>query len=339
MPSAAVARGAEGGVAGRGPGTTRGPGSRAGRCGGRGRRPRRARPSQNLAWARKLRSTRRRGWSSRSHSSHQSKAAFITWRARRPTQCPEAAGSAGSMPGGGEDAVALGVRDDGQDRQRRVGGGLFGGPVGEVVHLVQRVLAGAGAALGEAGRPSGGGRGGGRGTGARTSSKSWTTSSSAPRVALQHEQRRARAWGRRAASAAAAWQASRARARLVLAGAGRAATVAQASRTEASADSGSASSQSRAQAAVPDSRARTVTRWPRRSQSSPVAASSARTSCPAALGQRGARGDEFGVVERGVEGLGGALAATAQGWWRWRHRGELPHTTRSVDGDRSTAIG
>ena len=56
------------------------------------------RPSQPFAWARKLRSISRRGWPSCSHSSHQSKAAFITRRARRPAQCPEVFGSVGSCP-------------------------------------------------------------------------------------------------------------------------------------------------------------------------------------------------------------------------------------------------
>src|SRR5690606_40085297 len=55
------------------------------------------------------------------------------------------------VAGGGQRAVALGVRDHREDRQRRVGGGLLGGPVGEVVHLVQRVRPGLDAVLGEPG--------------------------------------------------------------------------------------------------------------------------------------------------------------------------------------------
>jgi hypothetical protein len=38
---------------------------------------------------------------------------------------------------------------------------------------------------------------------------------------------------------------------------------------------------------------------------------------PSPLVQRGARGNEFGVVERGVEGLGRALAAAAEGRRGW----------------------
>ncbi|CAM5505462.1 hypothetical protein STENM223S_10035 [Streptomyces tendae] len=53
---------------------------------------------------------------------------------------------------------------------------------------------------------------------------------------------------------------------------------------------------------------------------------------PPSLGQPGARGDEFGVVEGLVEDLGRTLAASAAAAGRrgWGHRGKLPHATRNI---------
>ncbi len=73
------------------------------------------------------------------------------WARRPGGPVPGGDGVGGLHARGGEHAVALGVRDHRQDRQGRAGGGLFGGPGREVVHLVQRVLARRRAPLGEPG--------------------------------------------------------------------------------------------------------------------------------------------------------------------------------------------
>ncbi|CAM5567081.1 hypothetical protein SVIOM342S_05977 [Streptomyces violaceorubidus] len=228
------------------------------------------------------------------------------------------------MSGGGEHAVALGVRDDREDGQRGVGGGLLGGPVGEVVHLVQRVGA---AALGEPGHHQ---------VvrvvvvGVPAAHLVEDTDDVLVRAqgALQHEEPEpgrgivrhqgggvpahlADPGGLLPAPQGPVDQGEGEQHRGVggvgfgqqpLAGPGGAVGLLGEHRHPVS-------------PAVP-----VVTRVDQQGAD----------GLPAPLSQRGACGGQFGVVEGFVEGLGRAFAAAAEGRRGWGHRGKLPHATRQV---------
>lgn len=269
-----------------------------------------------------------------SHSSHQSKAVRRTWRARRERQWPEAAGSGGSLPHGGQHPVALGVGDHREHGERGVRGGVFGGPGGEVVDLVERVAAEFGVALGEAGDHQVVGHVVVLVAYAhRVEEADHLVLGAAPAGQQEQGQPRGGVLGREGGGAVAG-----------VGGLGAVPAVAQGAGDGGAADEGGgvgAVGLGDPPLLAPGGRALGGGQHGEAVAAQVPVGAGVRQEFtdgrPAALGEGGAGGDQVGVAECGVEGVGGPFAGTAERGRGWGHReGPSRHDVRATDHAQSS---